>query len=205
MHLADGILPAPLLIGGTVAAIGLLAVGLRKTPADAIPVAGVTAAALFVGSAVHIPIGPASAHLLLSGMAGALLGWAAVPVILVVLILQWMILGMGGVSTLGINFIIQAAAALTAFAVLRTGSQSTEESPSAWRLFAAGALSVLVAGILLTAALALAGRPFFRIAALALAASLPLAPIEGMVCMAAFRARQRFLGEQTTHPASRLP
>ena len=44
--------------------------------------------AIFVASLVHVPVGPSSMHLVLNGLLGLLLGWAAFPAILVGLLLQ---------------------------------------------------------------------------------------------------------------------
>ena len=60
MHIVDGVLATPVLIGGaaiTVAGIGL---GLRALPMERIPVAGMMSAAFFVASLIHVPVGPTS-------------------------------------------------------------------------------------------------------------------------------------------------
>jgi cobalt/nickel transport system permease protein len=55
-----------------------------------------------VSSLVSVPVGPGSVHLLLNGLMGLLLGWAAVPAILVALILQAVFFGFGGILVLGV-------------------------------------------------------------------------------------------------------
>jgi len=57
----------------------------------------------FVASLIHIPIGPSSAHLVLNGLVGVLLGWAAFPSIFVGLVLQALVFQFGGLTTLGVN------------------------------------------------------------------------------------------------------
>ncbi len=71
------------------------------------------AAAFFVASLIHVPIGPSNVHLILNGIVGLLLGWAAFPAILIALVLQAMLFQYGGISTLGVNTIIMALPAVT--------------------------------------------------------------------------------------------
>ena len=108
MHISEGVLSGPVLIsGGALAAVGT-AIGLRKLDYDHIAKAGMLSAAFFVASLVHVPIGPANAHLVLNGLVGLLLGWAAFPAILVALVLQAVLFQFGGITVLGVNTIITA-------------------------------------------------------------------------------------------------
>ena len=63
----------------------------------------ILAAAFFVGSLIHVPIGPSSVHLILNGLLGMLLGWAAFPSIFVALMLQAILFQYGGITVLGVN------------------------------------------------------------------------------------------------------
>ena len=96
MHISEGVLSAPVLAGGAAFAVAATAVGLKKLTSDRIPQAGVLSAAFFVASLVHVPIGPSSMHLILNGIVGLLLGWAAFPVIAVALVLQAVLFQFGG-------------------------------------------------------------------------------------------------------------
>src|SRR5206468_1900347 len=69
-------------------------------------------AAFFVSSAIHVPLGVTSVHLLLSGLFGALLGWRATVAIFLGLVLQMSFLGHGGWSTMGVNTLVMALPAL---------------------------------------------------------------------------------------------
>uniref|UniRef100_UPI003A951F43 energy-coupling factor ABC transporter permease n=1 Tax=Desulfovibrio legallii TaxID=571438 RepID=UPI003A951F43 len=63
MHIAEGVLsPAVLLTGYALTAAGT-AVGLRRLDYDRLMTVAILAAAFFVGSLSHVPIGPSSAHL----------------------------------------------------------------------------------------------------------------------------------------------
>ena len=77
MHIAEGVLsPAVLATGYALTAAGT-ALGLKKLDSDRLMTVAILAAVFFVGSLIHVPIGLTSAHLILNGLLGVLLGWAA--------------------------------------------------------------------------------------------------------------------------------
>ncbi|MBT4287966.1 MAG: cobalamin biosynthesis protein CbiM, partial [Deltaproteobacteria bacterium] len=102
MHISEGILSAPVLIGGTLITLVGAGIGFKKIDADQLPKAGVLSASFFVASLIHVPVGAASIHLTLNGLIGILLGWGAIPVILVALLLQAVLFQFGGITTLGV-------------------------------------------------------------------------------------------------------
>jgi len=119
MHIVDGALSNPVVIGGAVAAVGGIALGLRALPLDRIPAAGVLSASFFVTSLIHVPVGPSSVHLILNGLAGLILGWAAFPALFVGLVLQAVFFGFGGLTVLGVNTVNIALAAVIVGLVFR--------------------------------------------------------------------------------------
>lgn len=99
MHISEGVLsPAVLGAGAVLAAAGIV-IGLRKLDYDRLMTVAILAAAFFVGSLIHVPIGPSSVHLILNGLLGMLLGWAAFPSIFVALMLQAILFQYGGIRT----------------------------------------------------------------------------------------------------------
>lgn len=46
---------------------------------ESIPKVGVLSSAFFVATLIHVPVGPSSIHLVLNGLMGVMLGWAAFP------------------------------------------------------------------------------------------------------------------------------
>ena len=127
MHVPDGFLPAAVLAGGYVVTAGVTALSLRQInkeedPRAAIPKAALLTAAFFIASAIRFPAPPpaTSLHLILCGLMGVVLGWYAYPAILVGLILQFLVFGHGGVTTLGVNAVIMGVPALLAHAVFST-------------------------------------------------------------------------------------
>lgn len=104
-HIPDGVLSAPVLIGGAVLAVAGLAAGLRRMDDADIPKTAILAAVFFVASLVAVPVGPSSVHLLLSGLMGLVLGVRAFPAIFVGLLLQALFFGFGGLTSLGIDVV----------------------------------------------------------------------------------------------------
>lgn len=119
MHIPDGILPPTVCLVGYALTGGLTAFSLRRIqrysdPQAGIPKASLLAATFFVASWVHIPIPPASVHLILNGLVGVVLGDYAFLAILVGLFFQAVLFGHGGLSTLGVNAILMGLPALLA-------------------------------------------------------------------------------------------
>ena len=74
MHIAEGVLsPAVLATGYALTAAGTT-LGLKNLDYDRLMTVAILAAAFFVGSLIHVPIGLTSAHLILNGLLGVLLG-----------------------------------------------------------------------------------------------------------------------------------
>jgi cobalt/nickel transport system permease protein len=122
VHIADGVLTWPWLVGGFALAAGLVLLGCTRLADDEIPRLALLTAAFFVGSLIHLPLGPTSVHLLLNGLVGVVLGWRAGPAVAVGLALQAALIGHGGFSALGVNTCVLTVPALFAwglFAALR--------------------------------------------------------------------------------------
>jgi hypothetical protein len=87
-------------------AVAGIAIGLRRIDGDRLPYWGLMSAAFFVASLMHVPVGPSNVHLILNGLLGIVLGWAAVPAIFVGLLLQALFFGYGGITVSGVNTVI---------------------------------------------------------------------------------------------------
>jgi cobalt/nickel transport system permease protein len=180
MHVSEGILSAPVLVAGAALAAAGTAVGLKQLDYDETARAGMLSGVFFVASLIHVPLGPASVHLILNGMVGLLLGWAAFPAILVALALQAVFFQFGGITTLGVNTVIMALPAVVAYhlfaPLLRRGRPVALAAA-----FAAGGLAVGLGGVLVGLALFFTEEQFLEVAAAVLAAHLPVILIEGVV------------------------
>jgi cobalt/nickel transport system permease protein len=122
VHISDGILTPTWWVGGSVLA-GLLALlGAWRIREEEIAQVALLTAAFFVASLAHVRVGPTSAHLLLNGLVGVILGRRAGLAIPVGLYMQAVLIGHGGFTTLGVNSCVMTLPALLAwqaFAVLR--------------------------------------------------------------------------------------
>jgi len=180
VHISEGVLSAPVLVsGGALAAAGT-AIGLKKIDYDHLARVGILSATFFVASLVHVPIGPSSVHLIMNGIVGLLLGWAAFPAILVALILQAVLFQFGGITTLGVNTIIMALPAVLCYAGF--GPLIHRPHPVAMiAAFACGFLSVFLGAVFVGLALIFTEENFWEVSAIVIVAHLPVMIIEGIV------------------------
>jgi cobalt/nickel transport system permease protein len=180
MHISEGILSAPVLISGGVLAAAGTGIGLKKLNYDQIAKAGMISAAFFVASLIHVPVGPSSTHLVLNGLAGILLGWAAFPAILVALILQAVLFQFGGITTLGVNTVNMALPAVICYLIFgRLIHKSTRTAAVA--AFACGFLSILFSGLLVALSLIFTQENFLEVSGIIIAAHIPVMIIEGII------------------------
>jgi cobalt/nickel transport system permease protein len=155
MHIPDGIIPTSAALGGYAAAgaatwLALYKIKRRhKNPHEGIPRASLLTAAFFTASLVHIPLPPASVHLVLSGLVGVILGWYAFPAILVGLFLQAVMFQHGGLTTLGVNACLMGLPALLCHRLfqLRRLLGRGKPVPNALLAFLAGFLAVALGAL----------------------------------------------------------
>lgn len=181
MHISEGILsPSVLAVGFAVSATGT-AIGLKKMKIEKISQVAVISSAFFVASLIHIPIGPANAHLIMNGLMGILLGWMAFPAILVVLMLQALVFQYGGFTVLGVNTFIMAAPAISTYYLFRYMVINGRQIAVALAGFLTGTTGVGLAALLLAIALVSTGEEFTDVAKLVILAHLPIFIIEGAI------------------------
>jgi cobalt/nickel transport system permease protein len=179
------VLAAPVLIAGAGGGLTLLAVALRRLDYERIPQAAVLAAAFFLASLVSVPLGPASVHLIFNGLMGLVLGWVAVPAILVGLLLQALFFGHGGLLALGVNLMNLAVPALVCAALLGALLRQAERGRRAVLIGAAsGAIAALLTGVMVSLSLAASGSELMPAARILLATYVLLALVEGAVTAA---------------------
>ena len=180
MHISEGVLSGPVLISGAALAVIGTGIGLKKLDYDQIAKAGMLAAAYFVASLIHVPIGPANAHLILNGLVGLLLGWGAFPAILVALILQGVLFQFGGITTLGVNTIIMALPAVLSYHLFGRFVQKASRTATA-AAFACGFLSVFLSGLFVALSLVFTEENFLNVSGIIIATHIPVMIIEGIV------------------------
>lgn len=166
MHISEGVLGAPVLISGAALSLAGVAIGLKKLDYDKLPQVAVLSSVFFVASLIHFPVGPSSAHLVLSGMCGLLLGWVAFPAILVGLSLQALLFQFGGLTTLGLNTFIMAFPAVLVGFLCSPFIRSPNGTTRGIAEFVAGSVAILLSGILVAVSLTFMGESFFTAAKL---------------------------------------
>ena len=182
MHISEGILSLPVLAAGAGFAAAATGIGLKKLDPDRIPKTGILAAAFFVASLIHVPIGPSSVHLILNGIVGLILGWTAFPAILVALVLQAVLFQYGGITTLGANTVLMALPAVICYYLFHPliHKRAAVALPAA---FACGMLAVMLSGLLLGGFLVFTGQHFLEVSVMVIAAHIPVMIIEGIITM----------------------
>jgi cobalt/nickel transport system permease protein len=181
MHISEGILSLPVLAGGAGLAAAGLAVSLRRLPWRHIMQAGILAAAFFSASLIHVPLGPGNVHLIMNGLLGAVLGWAALPAIAVSLLLQAVLFQFGGLTSLGVNICVMGLPAVLCGLFFRRFFHDAATRP--WAAFACGAAAVLLSGLLCALGLTLSGDAFSLAAWAIFSAHIPIMGIEGLLTM----------------------
>lgn len=181
MHISEGVLSAPVLIGGGALTAVCTAIGLKSIDYDRIMPVAILTATFFVASLIHVPIGPSSVHLVLNGLLGILIGWACFPAILIALLLQAVFFQFGGITVIGVNAFNMSASALACYYLVRPWL--TQPRTRGIAAFIAGFGAVLLAAIFMALSLALADIGFLRAAQLSVVANLPVMLIEGVITM----------------------
>lgn len=185
MHISEGVLSPAVLAGGAMLAVAGTCVGLRRVEYDRLMQVAILSAVFFVGSLVHVPVGFGSAHLLLNGLLGVLLGWAVFPALLIALLLQALLFQFGGLTVLGVNVATMSIGGVLAHYLCRACCRLPHGGPLIGG-FVGGAVGVLVAGLLTATALALSGEAFGTAARLVLLAHLPIMLAEGCITLFTF-------------------
>ncbi len=180
MHISEGILSGPVLAAGAAMAVAGTGIGLKKIDYDRIVHVAILASAFFVASLIHVNIGPASTHLILNGIVGLLLGFAAFPAILTALLLQSVLFQYGGLTALGVNTLIMAVPSVVGHYLFLP---MLGKSPKMTFLggFLAGFSAILMSAVLLGAALWFTDENFLETSMIVIMSNIPVMIIEGIV------------------------
>jgi cobalt/nickel transport system permease protein len=109
MHIPDGLMEPVVLALGWVIAIVVISISTwtvnRRIDKKQVPLMGTLAAGIFVAQMLNFPIGGGTTgHLIGAAMATILLGpFAGIIVITVILVIQCLLFGDGGITALGLN------------------------------------------------------------------------------------------------------
>jgi cobalt/nickel transport system permease protein len=203
MHISEGVLSPPVLVAGAALTVVGVAIGLKKMENEKIPQVAVLTAAFFVASLIRVPIGPSAVHLVLNGLLGLVLGWAAFPAILVGVGLQALLFQFGGLTTLGVNTFVMAMPAILCYYLFGRFVASKTPGVATVLAFACGFFAILLSSLLLALCLIFTGESFMQAAKVLVLAHLPVMLLEGLVvafCLAfLMKVKPELLG--VTHAA----
>lgn len=184
-HIPEGVLSTPVLVCGAAITAVALIYAIKRMDYDRLPQTAVLAATFFVASLVAFPVGPSSEHLLLSGLMGIILGWMAVPALLVALALQALFFGFGGPFVLGVNTLDMALPAIVSYyliaPLLRRAIQAGNKRSILIYGGLAGALGVALTGAMVALVLILSGPEYYASAKVIGLTYLPLMLVEAVV------------------------
>ena len=180
MHISEGVLTLPVIAGGYAFTAAGVAMGLRSLEGEKIVRTAIFSSAFFIGSLIHVPIGPGNAHLVLNGLVGVVLGWQAFCALLVALAAQALLFQYGGLTALGVNTFNMAFPALFCYYLCRRGIAGSKRASLIFG-FLAGFLGVCLSGILLAGSLFLSGEHFLPAAKMVIVAHVPIMVVEGVV------------------------
>jgi len=181
MHIADGVLSAPVWIGSLAVTAAITGISLKKMKTEDIPRISLMTSAFFIASLIHIPIWPTSVHLMLNGLVGIILGPMAFVAILAGLILQALLFKHGAITTIGANTVMMGLPAIVAYYLFWL--RRLFNFPASVGIFGAlsGAAAVFLGVVILALLLVTTGSEFIVVAKLAAVAHLPVMVIEGLI------------------------
>lgn len=180
MHISEGVLSPPILLGGAVFTLIGLTIGLKNLRENKLPEVAILSSTFFVASLIHIPVGPSSAHLILNGLVGILLGWVAFPAIFLGLFLQAILFQFGGITTLGINTFTMAFPSVIVWYLFKNFIQK-DNIFTFTSGFLSGFLSIIFSAILVSLALYFTQKSFFSLIVTLIGIHIPIAIVEGLI------------------------
>jgi cobalt/nickel transport system permease protein len=193
MHISEGVLSTPVVVASYTIATTLVALGIKKANHNDISKIALVSALFFVASTIHIPIGVTSAHFMLLGVIGIVLGWYSFVALFVALLLQALLIGFGGISSLGVNVLNTGIGAISAYYIYKL---LKDRLPFVVTTFLVGAIPVFIASLGIAIALMFSNEEFLSVAKMALIMHIPLALIEGVLMIFIFRALAKYQIEE---------
>lgn len=181
MHISDGILSSEVIISTSVIAVGLVFYSLKNLKNSNIAIVSAMSAIFFIASFVHIPLGPTQIHLVLIGIIGIILGPCVFLSILIALLLQSILLGYGGLTSLGANLFIMALPSYLIYLLVK--NKILDFLPLKIKYFSIGFLTVFLSTLFLALILALSKEEYLYASYTIILANLPAMVIEGLITL----------------------
>lgn len=189
MHISEGVLSPTVIISSSAILIPLIINSVRKLQYDDISKVALLSAAFFVISTIHLPIGVTSVHFMMLGVIGIMLGWHSFTALLIALLLQALLIGFGGISSLAVNTLNTGVGALVGFYLFKI---IKNRLPFVITSFLVGFVPTIVASLGIAVALMFSNNEFITVAKTAFLAHLPLAFVEGIIMVFLFKTLQKY-------------
>ncbi|RXJ69528.1 cobalamin biosynthesis protein [Halarcobacter ebronensis] len=179
MHISDGILSSEVVIATSVIGVAMVAYSLKNLKTENIALIAAMGAIFFIASFIHIPLGPTSIHLILTGVIGILIGPLAFLSIFIALLFQAILLGYGGLTSLGANLIIMALPSYLTYLFVKRGYLNFMNIKI--KYFMIGFIPVLLSTLLLALVLAISKDEYLYASYTLILANAPAMFIEGLI------------------------
>ncbi len=115
MHIADGVLTLESTVVVSAISLVCLYISIKSIKDEKITLAAAMSAMFFIATFIHVPLGVTQIHLVLIGVIGILIGWMSFISIFIALVLQALLLGYGGVVSLGVNLFVMGMPAIIVY------------------------------------------------------------------------------------------
>ncbi|MFW2604652.1 cobalt transporter CbiM [Aliarcobacter butzleri] len=181
MHISDGIISIEVATVSAVATLAFCVYSFKNLTNEKIALVASMSALFFVTSFIHIPFGVTQIHLMLMGFIGIFLGSVAFISIAIALILQALLLGFGGLSSLGANILVMALPAYLVYLIFKL--EILKKLNEKVKFFLVGFLGVFISSLLLFTVLVFSKDEYLAVAYSIIAVNIPTMILEGIVTM----------------------
>lgn len=181
MHISDGIISIEVATVSAVVTLAFCVYSFKNLTNEKIALVASMSALFFVTSFIHIPFGVTQIHLMLIGFIGIFLGSVAFISIAIALILQALLLGFGGLSSLGANILVMALPAYLVYLIFKL--EILKRLNEKVKFFLVGFLGVFISSLLLFSVLAFSKDEYLAVAYSIIAVNIPTMILEGIVTM----------------------
>lgn len=181
MHISDGVISLEVAASLGLVSVAFCAYSIKKLKNEDIALISSMSALFFIASFIHIPLGPTQIHLLLIGIIGLFLGSLSFLSISIALLLQAILLGYGGLSSLGANIVIMALPAYMIYEINKLSFFKALNEKI--KFFLVGFLSILFAVILMALVLYFAKDEYLIASYSIFLANIPAMILEGIITL----------------------
>jgi len=181
VHISDGIISVEVATITAIASFGFCIFSFKNLTNEKISIVAAMSALFFVTSFIHIPFGPTQIHLMLIGFIGIFLGELSFIAISIALILQALLLGFGGLSSLGANILVMSLPSYLVYLLFKLNF--FQKLKDKIKYFLVGFLGVFFATIFLFLILFFSKEEYLAVGYSIIAVNIPTMILEGIVTL----------------------